>query len=173
MNSRKFLIFESDPALIKRSGDNGGYIYNPAGLFYWGPSIDVMPGDPVMIIPYQPDNFGPWKQCRTAFEEGRFLKCKEEETLSILIVNRFPNQVFKVNKGHSLAGILDRWGISHEMSFVSDKQLEKIKTFEIITLDDDDNDDDDDDDDDDNNNDDRPTPEINFVIKSKKCRCRQ
>jgi hypothetical protein len=77
-----------------------------------------------------------------------------------------------VNKGHSLAGILDRWGISHEMSFVSDKQLEKIKTFEIITLDDDDNDDDDDDDDD-NNNDDRPTPEINFVIKSKKCRCRQ
>ena len=74
MTTPKFVIFESDPALIKRSGDNSSYIYNPASLFYFGPNFDVVPGEPVMIIPYQPYSFGPWKQCRIAFEDGRFFK---------------------------------------------------------------------------------------------------
>ena len=143
MTTPKLVIFESDPALIKRSGDNCSYIYNPAGLFYCGPNFDVLPGEPVMIIPYQPDSFGPWKQCRIAFEDGRFFKCKEAETLAIMIENRFPNQLFKVTKGSSLAGILDRWGIMHEMSFVSDRQLEKIEAYELITVDDSDDDDED------------------------------
>ncbi len=55
--------------------------------------------------------------------------------------NRFPNQVFKVTNGSSLAGILNRWGINHEMNFVSDRQMEKIEAYELITLDEsDDND---------------------------------
>jgi hypothetical protein len=44
MTTPKFVIFESDPALIKRSGDNSSYIYNPASLFYFGPNFDVVPG---------------------------------------------------------------------------------------------------------------------------------
>ncbi len=76
MTTPKFVIFESDPNLIKRSGDNSSFIYNPAGLFYFGPNFDVVPGEPVMIIPYQPYSFGPWKQCRIAFEDGRFFISK-------------------------------------------------------------------------------------------------
>ncbi len=38
-----------------------------------------------MIIPYQPDSLGPWKQSRIAFEDGRFFKCKVLETLAIMI----------------------------------------------------------------------------------------
>jgi hypothetical protein len=142
MTTPKFVIFESDPTLIKRSGDYSSFIYNPAGLFYFGPNFDVVPGEPVMIIPYQPDSLGPWKQSRIAFEDGRFFKCKELETLAIMIENRFPNQVFKVTNGSSLAGILNRWGISHELNFVSDRQMEKIEAYELITVDDSDEDDD-------------------------------
>jgi hypothetical protein len=81
-----------------------------------------------------------------------------------MIENRFPNQLFKVTKGSSLAGILDRWGIMHEMSFVSDRQLEKIEAYELITLDDSDDDDDDDDNNNNYNNNNKP--------KSKHCHCR-
>jgi hypothetical protein len=160
MTTPKFVIFESDPALIKRSGDNSSYIYNPASLFYFGPNFDVVPGEPVMIIPYQPYSFGPWKQCRIAFEVGRFFKCKEVETLAIMIENHFPNQVFKVTNGSSLAGILNRWGINHEMNFVSDRQMEKIEAYELITLDESD----DNDHVNDYNNNNKP--------KSKCCHCR-
>jgi hypothetical protein len=60
-----------------------------------------------------------------------------------MIENRFPNQVFKVTNGSSLAGILNRWGISHELNFVSDRQMEKIEAYELITVDDSDDEDDD------------------------------
>ena len=136
MFSPKYVIVESDPNLIKCNGDNGGYIYNPTGLFYHGETFHVLPGEPLMIVPYQPFQLGPWKLCRTAFVDGRFLKCKNEETFTIMIENRFPNRVFKVTNGCSLAGILNRWGISHEMTFTSDHQLEKIESaHEIIALD--------------------------------------
>jgi len=84
---------------------------------------------------------GPWKQSRIAFEDGRFFKCKELETLAIMIENRFPNQVFKLTNGSSLAGILNRWGINHELNFVW--QMEKIEAYELITVDDSDDDDED------------------------------
>jgi hypothetical protein len=144
MTSPRHVIFESNPALIKRSGDNSGYIYSPAGLIYLGDTFDILPGEPIMVIPHQPDNFGPWKQYRTIFENGRLLKCREEEILTIMIQNRFPNQIFKVSKGCSLVDIIDRWGINHEMCFVLDHQMEKIEAYELITLDESDDDDDDD-----------------------------
>ena len=131
----KYVMFESDPVLIKRGGDNRGYIYNPAGLFYLGETFNVRPGEPIMIIPHQPADCGPWKQCRTAFEDGRFLRCKEEETLTIMIENRCPNQIFKVSKGSSLAELLNRWGMNHEMSFITDRQLEKIENYQHLTTD--------------------------------------
>jgi len=77
-----------------------------------------------------------------------------------MIENRFPNQVFKVTNGSSLAGILNRWGINHEMNFVSDRQMEKIEAYELITLDESD----DNDDVNDYNNNNKP--------KSKCCHCR-
>ena len=133
MTSPKYVIFKSDPALVKCSGDNGGYIYNPSGLFYHGDTFNVLPGEPVIIIPHRPADGGPWKQCRTIFEDERFLRCKEEETLIIMIENRFPNEIFQVSNGCSLAEILGKWGINHELSFVSDRQLEKIEAYEQIT----------------------------------------
>ena len=142
MTCPKCVIFQSDQTMIQRNGDNCGYIYNPTGLIYTGKTFNILPGEPILLIPHQPDNCGPWKQSRTAFENGRFLKCKEEETLAILIENRFPNEVFKVNNGWSLTKILDHWGIQHVMTFVSDHHLQKIETYELITLDDSDDEDD-------------------------------
>jgi hypothetical protein len=138
----KYVILESDPALIKHSGDNCGYVYNPTGLIYTGESFNILPGEPIILIPHQPDNCGPWKQFRATFEKGQFLMCKEEETLTLLIENRFPNEVVKVHNGWSLAKILNHWGIQHEMTFVSAHHMEKIEAYELITLDDNHNDDD-------------------------------
>ena len=167
MISPKCVIFQSDPLLIKRSGDNCGYIYNPAGLVYLGDSFNILPGEPVMIIPHQPDEMGPWKQYRTAFEDGRFLKCKDEETLIIMIENRCPNQVFRVTTGCTLAGILDRWGVNHEMSFASDRQLEKVEAYQlIITLDDTD--------DEYKDEDDKKSIKLNIkALKKCGCQCKQ
>ena len=163
MTCPKGVIFQSDQTMIQRNGDNCGYIYNPIGLIYLGKPFNILPGEPVMIIPHQPDDMGPWKPYRTIFEDGRLLKCRDEETLVIVIENRCPKQVIRVTTGCSLAGILKRWGISHEVSFASDRQLDKIETYElIITLDDTD------DEEDDNKN-----PGKLNVKPSKKCKCQQ
>jgi hypothetical protein len=140
MISTKYVIFESDPAMIKSSGDNSGYIYNPTGLVYLGETFNILPGETIMLIPHQPDHLGPWKQRRIAFQDSQFLKCKEEETLTFMIENRCPNKVFKVSNGCSLAEILNRWGINHEMSFVTDRQIEKIEAYTSITTAEDNND---------------------------------
>lgn len=132
----KYVTFESDPTLIKRSGDNNGYIYNPTSLIYLGETFSVLSGEAIMIIPLQPDQHGPWKQYRTSFENGRFLRCKDKEVMSIMIENRFPKQVVQITKGNSLAVFLNQWGIKHKMTFVSDPELKKIEAYkEIITLD--------------------------------------
>ena len=163
MPSPKCVIFHSDPQLIKRSGDNCGYIYNPSALMYLGESFNIQPGEPVMIIPHQPDQQGPWKQYRTAFEDGRFLKCKDEENLVIMLENRFPNQLFRVTRGCTLSEILNNWGVNHALSFASDSQLEKIEAYElIITLDDTDDE-----------NDDKPAIKLNIKSSKKCCQCQK
>jgi hypothetical protein len=131
--TKHVVYFESDPDKIKSSGDNSGYIYNPTALFYNGEPFTIQPGETVLFIPCQPDYLGPWKQRHLAFEETKFLQCKEEETLALIIYNRCPNKIHKISPNSCLDEILYCWGISHEKCFVTDHQMEKIEAFHNIT----------------------------------------
>ncbi len=133
--SPKTIIFESDATLIKQSGDNKGYIFNPDCIIYLGKPMQIMAGEAILIIPHQPNQQGPWKLRRTSFEEGQFIKGHHQETLAILIENCWLTQIIKLTNQCSLACILRRSGIQHKMIFVSDHELQKMTTFnDIITL---------------------------------------
>ena len=134
MNRTKPVVyFESDPDKIKSSGDNNGYIYNPKSLFYKGEPFTIQPGETVLFIPCQPDYLGPWKQRRLAFEETKFLQCKEEDTLAFIIHNKCPNKIHTINPDDYLEEIFFRWGLSHERCILTDRQMEKIEAFYNIT----------------------------------------
>lgn len=123
----KYVTFESDPISIKRSGDNIGYIYNPKAVMNVGESFRLPPGEKFMIIPQQPDNLGPWKQYRTMLVDGRFIQCKESKTMVVMVENRWLHKSVSVVEGITLEGLMELWGISHELSYATDKELEKIE----------------------------------------------
>ena len=124
------MIFMSDPVTIKRNGDNAGYIYNPSDVLHVGESFDLKPSEKFMIIPHQPDDLGPWKQFRSLFVDDRFIWSKDAQTLVVMVENRWLHKIITVTKGTTLEGLIDRWGISHELSYMSDKDIEKIEAYE-------------------------------------------
>jgi hypothetical protein len=125
-----YVNFNSNPVTIKRKGDNTGYIYNPTALVYAGENFVIMPGEKYMIIPHQPDNMGPWRQARSMFLNNRFIQSNEAKTLIIAVENRWLHKTITVTKGITLEELLDQWGIGHELSYVSDRDLEKIEAEE-------------------------------------------
>jgi hypothetical protein len=46
-----YAIFQSQNDIMKRSGDNKGFIFNPACVEYRGESFQIYPGQKLLIVP--------------------------------------------------------------------------------------------------------------------------
>jgi hypothetical protein len=64
------------------------------------------------------------------FLNNRFIQSNEAKSLIIAVENRWLHKTITVTKGITLEELLDQWGIGHELSYVSDRDLEKIEAEE-------------------------------------------
>jgi hypothetical protein len=133
-----FTSFVSDMNVIKCSGDNACFIYNPKGIKYEGESFKLFAGETILVVPQQPDGKGPWKQYKSAFIENRFLKNREEKYFCLTLENRWLNKTVTVTDGTRLDSLLAHQGIAHRLSYCTQKEMNKILTYSKKPQDDDD-----------------------------------
>jgi len=125
----RYVMFYSDPTLIKSSGDNTGFIFDAALVFHVGETFELNPREELLIIPCMPNDEGAWKQYRTIATEGRGILGKEETVLAVVVRNKWPRKCVTVNKGVSLAALMRAYGVGHDMSFTSESHLELMQEF--------------------------------------------
>jgi hypothetical protein len=88
-----YAIFESQHDIMKRSGDNNGFVFNPVCVEYKGESFQIYPGQKLLIVPYQPDNEGPWQQHQITFVDDQFLRNKKKQIMCYMLENRWLNNI--------------------------------------------------------------------------------
>lgn len=127
-----YVIFESTLGIIKRSGDNTGYVLNAAGLVHTGESFVLNPGTILVVVPQQPEGEGPWPQCQLTFVNSQFNCGAKHQYTAYKLENRWLNKGILIQKGMTLDKILEHSGIGHMMSFTTHKQLIKIKNYDFF-----------------------------------------
>ena len=123
-------MFYADPFQIKSSGDNCGFIFDAATVFHVGESFELKPNDELLVIPCMPHDEGPWKQYRTIVRDERGILCKEVTIMGFMIRNQWPRKSVKIDTGVSLAGLMETWGIGHDMSFTTEKDLVSMQELQ-------------------------------------------
>jgi len=128
------VFFYADDTMIKRSGDGSSFIFNSSDVFHLGQSFQLNPQEKLIVIPVMPNELGPWKQSRSASKNGRLVEFHDEEQdmMAIKVINRWPLKKITVSTGISLARLLATWGIFHEMSHVSQTELETIPAYSDV-----------------------------------------
>ena len=125
MAKPKIKIFYSTSD-IKSSGDNQEYIFCPSGLIHTGEDFRIFANDSVMVVPFQPDNKGPWQSYRTSLYNHRLVKNKAPKSLCFLLTNRWIWKTILVTRGCRLDWLLAHPGIHHTMSYLTEEDMTAI-----------------------------------------------
>jgi hypothetical protein len=125
MTKPKIKVFYSTSD-IKTSGDNQENIFCPSGLIHTGEDFKIYANDTVMIVPFQPDNKGPWQSYRTSLYNYRLVKNKVPTSLCFLLTNRWIWKTILVTRGCRLDWLLAHPGIHHAMGTLTAQDMATI-----------------------------------------------
>lgn len=117
-------------SLIRCTGTNMNYIFEPKGVEYNGHTFDIKPSQKVLVIPHQPNNEGPWEICHVAPDGQGTLKYKKKTKktfLSIVLENRWPHKSISIKTGATLDWIASEPGINADLVFILEKEIIKVK----------------------------------------------
>jgi hypothetical protein len=135
MNSQ-CIIFVADTTVLKRCGDNSGFIWNPKGFVYMGKKpYTLEPNEHITIIPLQPDG-RPWKVYRGLKVDGQFMVSPEGQNRAIQVENMWLSADITITEGENLENLLDRWGVNHQEIVLTEEELQE--RFNHLKHDDDD-----------------------------------
>jgi hypothetical protein len=114
------------------SGDNCGYIYSSSTVENSADDFLLKAGESVLVVPRQPEDYGPWPVFPMEFFNGSiWKKANSMGFMCVLVTNRWSHKVIHVRANMLLSELLVYPGIGHVTGFVPESHLTRMANYTL------------------------------------------
>ena len=114
------------------SGDNCGYIYSSSTVENSADDFFLKAGDSVLVVPRQPEDYGPWPVFPMEFFNGSiWKKANSMGYMCVLVTNRWSHKVIHIRANMLLSELLGYPGIGHVTGYVPESHLTRMANYTL------------------------------------------